>query len=125
MIPGRCIHWLPRRASEPCGADIVPDHVRIDHTPREAPNGSLVVTSWPCYEGLNPCKAECPKQRMPTEEEVVASHRERDDRDAAIAAGFSPCCGEPLDESRVRKDGPCKGMGPRDCPKCKEMVYYA
>jgi len=55
--------------------------------------------------------------------EVIVDEAEVDRVLACVAAGRSPCCDAPLDQSRVVPTGRYKGHGPRLCSKCGVEVF--
>jgi len=67
---------------------------------------------------------ECPDYEPLSAEEVEAGRRRRARIEAMLRNKLSACCGAPLEESQVIKDGPRAGHGPRFCSKCKELQFW-
>ena len=65
----------------------------------------------------------CNKYEPLTEEEIQQEVDEMNRVMECIEKGISSCCGSPIDESHVIKEGQYKNHGSRFCGKCKKLVY--
>lgn len=108
---GTCIHFTGIQ-HEKCAAGVALKEVRDDSGPGRY--------RWPCITLANQprSRVRCPQYRDPTEEEIAIDREAWGQALARVAAGRSPCCDAPLDDSNT-----VKGAGPRFCSKCKKLAF--
>ena len=105
---GECIHFTGIQ-NKVCEAGVV----YLDKRAGVFPN------NFPC---LGRGGIVCEKFEKPTLEQVEQSRADLLEWVGKIARGISPCCGAPLDMSRVIERGKHAGHGPRYCSNCKQFV---